>query len=337
MPEPITMATVAEAAALAGKGAATSAGGVSTAEVGSALAAAGELPGSAAGGTTEAFVGALHLNPPAVGEAVLGRADASGATLSEALGKSGADLGSMTKNGVEVSQGPGAFDASQWTNWRPESGERVMPQSIAERFRPLREPSNLEAYTRHLERRDSSFAQELTRREQQLRNARSPAELDAAIQQLRKSTAGKLGEAIATDGLKPYFDGLEVQRRVETSNGTTIIDGRFTGARNPIAFGRGHGVPEGGSLSVEVKTGQPMYLEREVRHITERQVQGHLASGDQSLVVVSRDVYAMTGERTARDTVADAGSRVMALLPEKRALDECLLRILRERLERAGT
>jgi hypothetical protein len=175
----------------------------------------------------------------------------------------------------------------------------------------------------------------MARRATQFQAAKSPAELDAALQQLRKTTAGKLGESIAIDGLKPYFNGLELQRRVETANGTTFIDGRFTDAKNPITFGRRHGVAEGGTVSVEVKTGQPVYLEREVSHIAERQVQGHLAAGDTSLVLVSRDVYAMSGERAARDTIAEAGSRVMALLPEKRTMDEVLLRILRARVERA--
>jgi hypothetical protein len=268
---------------------------------------------------------------------MLTRAEASGPALSEALGNppilevERAGIARALENRVSAP----AFNAGRWADLQPAAGELIGPKSIAERFRSIRVPSNLESYAKRLEQRDSSFGQELARRLQQLRDAKSPAERDAAQQQLCKSTAGKLGEAIATDGLKPFFEKLEFQRRVETPNGTTFIDVRFTGARNPIVFGRGLGVPEGGSLSVEVKTGQPMYLEREVRHICERQVDGHHASGDRSLVLVSRDFYSMTDERTARDTVANAGSHVMAVLPEKRVMDEVLWRLLCDRMERA--
>ncbi|MHB1955689.1 MAG: hypothetical protein ACYCOU_18285, partial [Sulfobacillus sp.] len=121
----------------------------------------------------------------------------------------------------------------------------------------------------------------------------------------------------------------------ETANGATYIDVRFEGARNPLVFGRGHAVARGGNLSVEVKTGQPAYLTSETRHIAERQVQGHLVEGDKSLVVVSRDVYRVADERATRDAMSQAGSYCMALLPEKRVMDEALLRVVRERIEGA--
>lgn len=338
MPEPITMATVAavtEAGVAAGEGVAATSTALSAAEVGGQLAAVESVGLGAAGASTEAFVGSLELDAAGLGEVVLSRAETSGAALSEALRKAGTELPQIAKSSIDAGGGTAAFDAARWSDWSPQAGERVTPPSIAERFRPLRNPSNLKSYARNLKQRDAGFAKELARRHEQLQAAKSPAELDAALQQLRKTTAGKLGESIATDGLKPYFNGLELQRRVETANGMTFIDGRFTEARCPIIFGRGHSVAEGGTLSVEVKTGQPVYLEREVSHIAGRQVQGHLAAGDKSLVLVSRDVYAMTGERAARDTVAEAGSRVMALLPEKRTMDEALLRLVRDRVERA--
>lgn len=341
MPEPITMATVAavaEAGTIAGEGAVTAVGAGGAAEVGGHITAVGEVTRTpAVGGTTESFVETLNVDASAIGDTMLSRAHESGPALSEALGKSvSLEVGRAgVASGVETQATAPAFDAGRWADWQPTDGERLGPQSIAERFRPLRDAGNLESYAKHLEQRDNGFGQELARRSQQFREAKTPAERDAALQQLRRSTAGKLGESIATDGLKPFFEKIELQRRVETPNGTTFVDGRFMGARNPMVFGRGHGVSQGGSLSVEVKTGQPMYLEREVRHISERQVQGHLASGDRSLVLVSRDVYSMAGERAARETVANAGSYVMALLPEKRVIDESLVRLLRDRMERA--
>lgn len=338
MPEPITMATVAavtEAGVAAGEGVAAASTAVSAAEVGGQLVAVESVGLGAAGASTEAFVGSLKLDAAGLGEVVLSRAETSGAALFDALRKAGTELPQIAKSSVDTKGGTTAFDAARWSEWSPQAGERVTPPSIAERFRPLRDPSNLESYARNLAQRDAGFAKELARRQEQLQAAKSPAEIDAALQQLRKTTAGKLGESIATDGLKPYFNGLELQRRVETVNGLTFIDVRLTDARCPITFGPGHNVPKGGSCSIEAKVGQPPYLQREVSHIAGRQVQGHLAAGDKSLVLVSQDVHAMTGERAARDTVAEAGSRVMALLPEKRTIDEALLRLVRDRVERA--
>lgn len=234
MPEPITMATVAtvaEAGAVASEGAAVVVGVAGTAEVGGQLAVVGEAARAASlGGTTEAFVGTLKIDASAVGETILSRAKASGPALSEALSRSPTlELGrSGVARCLETPANGSAFDPGRWTDWQPASGERVGPQSIAERFRPLRDAGNLESYAKHLEQRDSGFGQEIARRSQQFREASTPAERDAALQQLRRSTAGKLGESIATDGLKPFFEKLELQRRVETPNGTTFVDGRFT-------------------------------------------------------------------------------------------------------------
>lgn len=337
MPEPFTMATVAtlaEAGGAAGEGVAATSAALSPAEVGGQLAAVERIGLGTAGASTEAFVSSLEIDLAKLGEVVLSHAETSGAELSEALRKAGVELPGVGRSSIDAVADTTKFDPVRWSEWNPRAGERVTPQDVAERFRPLRDPSNLESYARNLEQRDAGFAKELARRQEQLQAAKSPVELDAALQQLRKTTAGKLGESIATDGLKPYFNGLELQRRIETANGVTFIDGRFTDARSPIIFGRGHSVAEGGTLSVEVKTGQPTYLEREVSHIAGRQVQGHLAAGDKSLVLVSRDVYAMTGERAARDTVAEAGSHVMAVLPEKRTMDEVLWRLVRDRAGR---
>jgi hypothetical protein len=333
----VLVEALAKAGAMAGEGASAAAGAARAAEVGGHLSAAAEVTRTATvGSTTEAFVGVLPVDAADVGEAILSRAEASGRGLSEALGRSmSPELGrAIFVRGVETQASAPAFDAVRWADWQPLHGERIGPQSIAERFRPLRDPGNLDSYVRCLEQRDPGFGQELARRAQKLGEAKSPAEQDSALCQLRRSTAGKLGESIATDALKPFFEKVELQHRVETPNGPTFVDVRFTGARSQIVFGKGHVVSEGGSLSVEAKAGQAPYLGQEVRHIVERQVHGHLAAGDQSLVLVSRDVYSMAGEREVRDTVADAGSRVMAVLPEKRMMDESLLRILRERMER---
>lgn len=341
MPEPISMAiisaTKAGAAAAASEGTAAVGAKVGATEVAGGLKASSEVAGSSLGRTTGAFVNELKADAPAVAETMLSRAHVSGPELSKALDTGApADVGmSSIERGFETAKSEtSGFDAVKWSDWKPSPGEVVRPEQIADRFRPLQESHNLEAYVKNLAQRDPGFAQELGRRAQQIKETQTPADRDAAFQQIRKTTAGKLGESIATDSFKPFFDKVDYQSRVETANGVTIVDARLMGAKNPIILGRGSFVPEGGKLAMEVKTGQPAYLEREVQHISERQVPGHLAMGDNSIVVVSRDIYAMGGERAARNAVGDAGSHVMALLPEKGIMDKALVRVVSEYMER---
>ena len=365
MPEPFTIAaTTVVAAEVAGATATTAAVGAAETATAAALAegtaliattAAGELAAAsealaaaevagglgAAGGTTEALIGALEIEAGSIGSGVLAHAETSGGILAQELGTGAAELGIQEVGaGVAEVASPAAdlasgapFDAAACSEARVSEGV-VKPDMVADRFRPLREPANLESYVQHLEARDPAFAGEMSRRVEQVRAAEGPADLDAAMQQIRKSTAGQLGESVAVDGFRPYFNGIEVQSRVELQSGTTIIDGRLMEARQPVVLGRGLGVPEGGNLSIEVKTGQPGYLAREIPHIADKQVQGHLQVGDQSLVVMSRDVYGVATERAARDAVGAAGSRIMALLPEKATIDQALIRVIGERAGR---
>jgi hypothetical protein len=307
-----------------------------------ALAAA-ELTGgiTAVGGPPEALLGALEIEPGSIGANVLAHAETSGGVLAQELSAGASEL-SIQEVGTgvaEVASTPvdmasGApFDAAAWTEARVTEGV-VKPDVVADRFRPLRDPANLENYIQHLDARDPAFAAEMGRRVDQVRTVKGPADLDAALQQIRKSTTGQLGESMAIDGFRPYFKGVEVQSRVELPTGTTIIDGRLLEARQPVVLGRGLGVPEGGNLALEVKTGQPRYLAREIPHIANKQVQGHLQVGDQSLVVMSRDVHSLTTERSARDAVGAAGSRIMALLPKKETMDQALMRVIGERAGR---
>ncbi len=342
MPEPITLATVAalfKASTGAAEGTAALSGASVVKEIAGGFAAGSELASACGvGKATMAFVEALKMEAPSVAEKMLGRAQASGTEFASAMGKrTTTEVGRTTlpRRTEKASRGTRAFDPVRWLDWKPKSGDVIGPQTIAERFRPLRVVDNLVPYVKNLGQRDEGFRQDFERRMLQWREAKTSADRDAALQQLRKTTAGKLGESITNDGFKPFFEKLEVQRKVETPDGNSFVDGRLTGAKNPVILGRGHGVSEGGNLSLEVKTGQPVYLKSEMRHITERQVPGHLTLGDRSLVVVSRDVYAMGGERAARDTVSAAGSHVMALLPEKSVMDEALMRVIRERMERA--
>lgn len=332
MLDPITMATVStltEAGVAAGAEAAASSTALTVAEVGGVLEAADGVVVGAEVGSTEAFVESLDFDAAEFGKEVLSRAESTGARLSEELANAGAELPQVAKPAIEVRPGSTAFDAARWSEWLPPAGERVMPGDIAQRFGPLHNSSNLESYARSLAQRDAGFAKELARRQEQFQSAKLPAERDAALQQLRRSTAGSLGEAVAKDGLAPFFKKVETQNQVVTWTGVTKVDLRLVGAKEPMILGHTRGVGKGSSLGVEVKVGADSSLVSQLRHAANLQVQGHQALGDKSLVMVSRDIHSMDAERAARDTLAEAGSYVMALLPEKRTIDEVLLTLVR--------
>lgn len=318
--ETATVGAVAEGGAIC----AAAAGELAAASETLAMAEGAGLAG-AGGVLGETAIGLLEVDAAAIAEGVLAHAEVGGATAAGELAGAGEGL-TTTIADVEM------FDPAGWVEHSATEGI-VRPDAIAERFRPLQDGGNLQAYARHLEARDPSFAAEVGRRADQLRNAKveGPADLDAALSQVRKSTSSRLSESITKEGFTPYFEAHGAQQRVEMANGSSVMDVHLTGARQPIILGRGAAVQKGGSLGIEVKAGQPAYLSRELSHLTETQIPGHLEVADTSLVVMSRDVYGVTKEGALRAAVGDAGSKILAVLPEKTTIDQVVMALVRER------
>lgn len=155
MPEPITMATVAaasEAGAAAAEGTAAAGAAAGGTEVAGALGAGGEAAGAgAAAKSTEAFVGTLKADAPAVAETMLGRAQASGAELANAMGKgTGMEVGRATlARGAETAtSGAQGFDprevvrveANTWrTCWASDGRGTIPPAARGGQLGVIRE------------------------------------------------------------------------------------------------------------------------------------------------------------------------------------------------------
>ena len=330
MPGPLIIASAAAtetatAAALAeGTSAAAVGAGTELASAHKVLAATEVGSGlDAAGGSTQALVEALEIDTEAIARGVLDNAEAAGARLESELNNV---TGKLPRWGTENFAAAQTFEPGSAVE-AESTGDVVFPNSIVESFRWLQD--HLENAIPVLEQRDPGFREELSRRVEQLKDAKGPADRDKTLQRIRISSAGRLGESIVKDQFQPYFNAVDTQRLVEMPGGAgTKIDLLFIDAKQPMVLNPGVGVPEAGNLAVEVKTGQPGYIDSETQHMV-KQSEGHQEVGATSLVVTCRG--SADPDAYVREAINATGSRIMALLPDKGTMDEVLMRIVGER------
>ena len=216
-----------------------------------------------------------------------------------------------------------AFDVETWKSGPTELGF-VTEEHLADRFRPLRNRTNLKAYVEDLIKRDVGVRSQFEKIRDQ-RASPSIHDQQRALEHLRRNLAGSVAECIAKDALKPFFSDVTTQVREQLDDGrSTFVDLKFEGALQKMRFGRAGLVPEGGNLDVEVKAGKAEYLRQEKDHI-QRQVAGQKA--DLSVVVVSKDADALP-PNALREPAANAGATVRAFLPYKQQLDKVLMELV---------
>ena len=128
--------------------------------------------------------------------------------------------------------------------------------------------------------------------------------------------------------------------RIETQGRTFVGDnGRYTktdllvtGLRAPIVLGRGAGMaaPVGGSMAFEVKCGKAAYLYSQKDHMV-FQAEGH-KQADAQCTLCSRDIHDLEPEKEKelRDTLRDAGSPMVGMLPSKNEIDQSCLDFIRQ-------
>jgi hypothetical protein len=75
----------------------------------------------------------------------------------------------------------------------------------------------------------------------------------------------------------------------------------------------------GGSAAIEIKWGRSDYLENQREHMV-TQAEGH-RHYDTSATLCSRDIHSAESQGELRDSLRNAGSPLLAILPEKHQLD----------------
>jgi len=90
------------------------------------------------------------------------------------------------------------------------------------------------------------------------------------------------------------------------------------------------GASEGGSMAFEVKCGKADYLHSQKNHMM-FQAEGH-KHADAHCTLCSRDIHDLPPEkeRELRDTLREAGSPLVGMLPRKNEIDQSCLGFIRQ-------
>ena len=215
----------------------------------------------------------------------------------------------------------------KWRDYR-ETGDIVRPDKIHDRLNPpddVRMGMLRERYENNLR-----FRQQVDDFRQKLASG-DPQQIEYVRRQSKKNMAGQLSEDIIKDALAPLADSTSTQvQQVLEDGGYTKIDLVFEGMKQPTVFGKGQGMmaPKGGSVAIEVKSGQDEYLLAQKPHL-DRQVQGH-RDYDVSLILCTRDIKDLSAEQEYRGGIRESGSRIIGMLPRKDEINDVVWRFLNE-------
>ena len=211
---------------------------------------------------------------------------------------------------------PGALNDPKWIRDRLNVGHALLKE-----------------FTTHLAEADARFQKESDGLCQKLANAAGPAERDIIFMQTRQRLSGLWAEKFVEAAFAPLAGTIQTQRSCGTADGgVTFTDIVLSDLKSPIVLGRGErlGVAEGGSLAIEVKSGTPDYIYRELTHMV-RQASGHRHE-DASCTLVTRDIKRLSTEREAelRKALREAGSPIIGMLPTKAEIDRLCWDLVRK-------
>lgn len=187
-------------------------------------------------------------------------------------------------------------------------------------------PDQLDHYVRYLYQTDPTFRNKVNDYREKFKNANGENEKLKVLVQARRGGSGYLAENLVGQAFKPLGE-------VSMQNSTKFENGRFTKTdivvtdlKNPVILGKGAGMgaPKGGSIAIEVKTGNSQYLYRQKEHM-EFQSGGHKAASS-SAVFCSKDIYDLKPdkEEELRKAMQASESPIIAILPRKKDLDTAL-------------
>jgi hypothetical protein len=228
---------------------------------------------------------------------------------------------------------PAAAEFAAWLKWSPES--RVGPITPD----TLRDRMNLSAQQRqlfqeYLYEREPAYRRAVDKYRTEWAACKGDAERNIVARKARIHLSGQFAEHIARQAIAPLGERVETQGRTFVGDGGryTKTDLIVTGLRAPVILGRGEGMgaPIGGCLAFEVKCGRASYLYAQKDHMV-FQAEGH-KQANAKCTICSRDLHDLPPEREKelRDTLRDAGSPLVGMLPRKNDIDSSCLTFIRE-------
>lgn len=182
--------------------------------------------------------------------------------------------------------------------------------------------------------RNPSYRGLVDRYRDQWATAKGDTERNIVARKVRIHLSGEFGEQMARHALAPLGARVETQGRtvVGDQGRYTKTDLLVTGLRAPVILGRGEGMgaPVGGSMAFEVKCGKADYIYSQKDHMV-FQAEGH-KQADAQCTLCSRDIHDLSPEKEKelRDTLREAGSPMIGMLPRKNEIDQSCLEFIRQ-------
>ena len=223
-----------------------------------------------------------------------------------------------------------------WLQWNPaQHGDPITPDTLRDRM-------NLSAEQRvllqeYLYDRNPSYRGLVDKYRGEWAAAKGDTERNVVARNTRINLSGEFGEQMARHALAPLGGRIETQRRTYVGdNGRyTKTDLLVTDLRVPVILGRGEsmGASAGGSMAFEVKCGKAGYLYSEKDHMV-FQAEGH-KNADAHCTLCSRDIHDLPPDKgkELRDTLREAGSPLVGMLPSKNEIDQSCLDFIRQEKE----
>ncbi|WP_458400432.1 hypothetical protein [Mailhella sp.] len=209
----------------------------------------------------------------------------------------------------------------EWMKWQPSPNKPVTMAELSRRIKISPELQHF--YLEYLYERSSEFRQKIEGYRQMLKSAQGSAERQAIQLKMRKNLSGYFTEKLVEQAFSPLGD-------VKTQQRTIFSDGRYTktdlvieNLKVPVILGRGErmGAPSGGSIAIEVKSGQASYLYGQKDHMV-FQAGGH-SNADASITICTGDIKDLPEEQEEdlRQALCNAGSPLVGTLPRKSEID----------------
>ena len=231
-----------------------------------------------------------------------------------------------------LSTNPPAAEFYAWLKWEPKKNTPVTPAELNARLNLSAEQQRY--FIEYLADRDPVFRTKIAEYRRELEASNGPVERHAVQLKTRRHLSGLCSEKTVEYALGPLAEHVNTQSR------TTFDSGKFTKTdlviedlKVPVILGRGEGMsaPVGGSIAIEVKSGQSAYLYSQRDHMV-FQSGGH-QNASSSLTVCSRDIKDLSPEQeeTLRAALREAGSPLVGMLPKKDEVDQaCWVAVLGE-------
>lgn len=228
---------------------------------------------------------------------------------------------------------PPVVQFHSWLNWNPaQHGARITPDSLRDRMTLSAEQRVL--FQEYLYDRSPAYRGLVDRYRGQWAAARGDVERNIVARKIRIHLSGEFAEQIARHALAPLGGRVETQGRtfVGDNGRYTKTDLLVTDLRVPVLLGRGEGMgaPVGGSMAFEVKCGKADYLYSQKDHMV-FQTEGH-KQADAHCTLCSRDIHDLPPEKEKelRDTLREAGSPLVGMLPRKNEIDQSCVGFIRQ-------